>query len=432
MRILLVDDDPSIRAVIRRVLQRQLTLNIVECGNGLEALELLSQQRYGLVILDHLMPVLNGIDTLRAIRQSATLARTPVFMMTAIGDADMVERAAGFGVAEYILKPLRPGDLVERVTRLIRAHELSDTDSMPGAPTVFQPLELSPESAVLIADGSPEFRHFFRRAVTSLCQVREADSGIAAFRAALDDPAKALFIGSDLGVFTGDLLAQHIRRNPRTDAVRVIAVMPPHQLRRVKKQSPYEAVILRTFVADLFKDGFMNLMRRPGRMSHLLGIVPDLKLLGIAAFEEALGALFHAAAIPRAPEARDTSKFAAAMLTIRFQEEGLPLLVELAANRRHAKKLADLLENPGADSSAEVALMGLLNRMAKSLSQEFQNQGLAVQVSAAAPRSRGPGERASQADDAVTIDFDVAGKGARVRLDLRLADDVGQDSPAVS
>src|SRR5690606_37440419 len=214
--------------------------------------------------------------------------------------------AAGYGVAEYILKPIRPGDLVERVTRLIRAHELSDLDASPGSPTVFQPLALSPGSPVLIADGSPEFRHFFRRAVASLCQVREADSGIAAFRAALDDPPKAIFIGSDLGVFSGDLLAQHIRRNSRTDAVRVIAVMPPHQLRRVKKQSPHEAVILRTFVADLFKDGFMNLMRRPGRLSRLLGLVPDLKLLGIAAFEEALGALLHAAAIPRAPEAGDT------------------------------------------------------------------------------------------------------------------------------
>lgn len=423
MRILLVDDDPSVRAVIRRILRRRLNVEIVEASNGLEALELLSRQRYRLVILDHMMPVLNGIDTLRAIREAPALAGTVVIMSTAVGDAETVKRVAGYGVAEYILKPLRPGDLLERVTRIIQALELSDAETPRGARLQpFRPLELTPEASVLVADGSPEFRQFFRREIAAFCQVREAETGLDAFRACLAEPPAALFIGSDLGVFSGDQLAHHVRRETRTDAVRIVGVMPPNLLRRVKKQSPYEAIILRTFVSDLFRDGFQGLLRRPGRLSALLGMVPDLKLVAIAAFEEAVGASLRAAAIPRAPDARDASKFARAVLRLTFRRDRIPLLVALAVPRKSTRRQAGLAspQPDGPAQTGEALLVELLDRMGHSLAQEFAHQGLEVVVEQAVPGPASPAARVQQADDQITVDFDIAGKGLRVRLDLRL------------
>lgn len=423
MRILLVDDDSSLRAVIKRILQRELDVQVLECGNGLEALEMLTQHRIGLVILDYTMPVLNGVDTLRAIRESPVFSRMPVIMMTGAGDSGTVQRVVEYGVAEYILKPLRPARLIDRVARIMRTLEQADAPPPPGAAAVFQPLELSPDARVMIADGNREFREFFRRQVSRHCEVREADSGIAAYRSCLADPPRALFIGSELDVLSGELLAQQLRRASRTESVRLIGVMPPHLLRRAKKGSWYEAVIPRTFIADLFNDRFEALLRRPGRLSGLLALVPDLTLIGIASFEEALGSMLHAAAVPRVPTARDQAKKTCVEVRMGFRKEQIPLLVQLSAAQKALKRLSGLIATDSAGKEdSDAPLLGLVDRMAKSLLSELTHRGFEVEASEARAHSTPIHHDPEQADDAIAIEFDVAGKGVSIRLDLGLAD----------
>lgn len=428
MRMLLVDDEPAIRAVINRVLLRQFDLDIVECENGLEALELLTRERFGLVMLDCRMPVFDGLDTLRTIRASAVLSRMPVIMMTGVSDDGVVQRILECGVAAYVVKPLRPAQLLERVSRVLTT--IRETDSLPTTP-VFQPLELSAESSVMIADGSPEFRQFFQRRISSVCRVREADSGLMALRSCLTSPPTALFIGADLDVLSGELLAQKIRDSSRLDGIRLIGVMPPHLLRRARKGSPYEAVILRTFIPDLFLDGFGALLRRPGRLAGLLTTIPDLKLVGIAAFEEVLGSTLNAAAVPRVPKTRDNSKHACGEVTIRLGKDRTPLLVQLGLGHKHLKRLSSCLLKADVSwegDQAEAPLLELLSRIAKSLAQEFAHRTLDVEIGEVAPRSSlvRPIE---QPDDAISVEFDVAGTGLCLRLDMSLPDGYQSTDP---
>ncbi|HEX2028403.1 MAG TPA: response regulator [Nitriliruptorales bacterium] len=110
--ILVVDDDPGIRGVLEVALSDYRTLF---AEDGVEALELLARQRVDLILLDLMMPRLDGIETLRRIRGDARLRDIPVVLLTArVGEDDHL-RGYQAGADAYITKPFDPEDLVSVV-----------------------------------------------------------------------------------------------------------------------------------------------------------------------------------------------------------------------------------------------------------------------------------------------------------------------------
>ncbi len=81
MRILIADDEPGTRTVVRRILMRHFSCEVGEVDNGMDALERLGAAPHALLLLDVKMPALNGIETLRAIRGHASTSALPVVMM---------------------------------------------------------------------------------------------------------------------------------------------------------------------------------------------------------------------------------------------------------------------------------------------------------------------------------------------------------------
>ena len=108
--ILLVDDDPDCRMLVRDAISEcKVSNRIIEVGSGDEALELLSQNgpetRPGLIFLDIEMPGIDGLETLRRIRQRKELQDIPVVMMTGVSGEDEMKLAAKYGANSYTLKP---------------------------------------------------------------------------------------------------------------------------------------------------------------------------------------------------------------------------------------------------------------------------------------------------------------------------------------
>ncbi|RJQ72342.1 DNA-binding response regulator [Pseudonocardiaceae bacterium YIM PH 21723] len=117
MRVLVVDDEPAVRESIERSLRFEgYDVDLVE--NGAQALEFFTEQRADAVVLDVMMPVLDGISACRALR--ATGSRIPVLMLTArrtVGD-----RVAGLdaGADDYLVKPFALEELLARLRALLR------------------------------------------------------------------------------------------------------------------------------------------------------------------------------------------------------------------------------------------------------------------------------------------------------------------------
>lgn len=111
-RILVVDDDPGVRDVIELALDGY---ELFFAEDGLEALEVLERQQVDLVVLDVMMPRLDGVETLRRIRLGETTGDLPVVMLTArVGEDDHM-RGYQAGADAYLTKPFDPDDLVATV-----------------------------------------------------------------------------------------------------------------------------------------------------------------------------------------------------------------------------------------------------------------------------------------------------------------------------
>jgi DNA-binding response OmpR family regulator len=115
-RILVVDDDPDIRGLVRELLDRR-GFTVTEARDGQEALRAFFSERPDLVVLDVAMPVLDGWKTLERIRE---LSDVPVVMLTA--KADELEKTRGLraGADDYVTKPFGRQELLARVEALLR------------------------------------------------------------------------------------------------------------------------------------------------------------------------------------------------------------------------------------------------------------------------------------------------------------------------
>ncbi len=107
MRILIVEDVPLARLMLRRTLDRDLRCqDVEEAENGSVALQMLADKEFQLVILDLKLSVMDGVDVLRAIRSSPALASMPVAVLTDERDAAKVREVVSLGVSAYMVKPL--------------------------------------------------------------------------------------------------------------------------------------------------------------------------------------------------------------------------------------------------------------------------------------------------------------------------------------
>jgi len=118
-RILVVDDEPRMIRFIRMNLELEGYV-VSEAGDGVRALQQVRDTLPDLIILDVMMPELDGFETLRALREFSSV---PVLMLTARGEEDDRVRGLELGADDYVTKPFSPRELVSRVKAVLRRTE---------------------------------------------------------------------------------------------------------------------------------------------------------------------------------------------------------------------------------------------------------------------------------------------------------------------
>ena len=116
MTILIVDDEPRIRDFVSMNLELE-RYSVIEASNGLEALEQLRENLPDLIVMDVMMPEMDGFETLRHVREVSNI---PVIMLTVRqNDQDKIH-GLDLGADDYIAKPFNPGELLSRIRALLR------------------------------------------------------------------------------------------------------------------------------------------------------------------------------------------------------------------------------------------------------------------------------------------------------------------------
>ena len=113
--ILVVDDEPALLRLMEFVLAKQGHA-MLTATNGEEALEMIRSQRPDLIVLDIMMPKLDGYQVAEAIRADDDLKHTPIIMLSAKAQEEDIERGVAAGVDRYVTKPFSPDELATIVS----------------------------------------------------------------------------------------------------------------------------------------------------------------------------------------------------------------------------------------------------------------------------------------------------------------------------
>jgi DNA-binding response OmpR family regulator len=162
--ILVVDDDAKIVRLVRTYLERE-GFRVVTAADGPGALDAIETHEPALVVLDLMLPELDGRAVIRAVRRDETAGTTPILVLSARGTT--IDRIAGLedGADDYLPKPFSPAELVVRVKAILRravpggapsaAADAVATSSARGGPISHNGLVLDPERHEVTIDGRP-------------------------------------------------------------------------------------------------------------------------------------------------------------------------------------------------------------------------------------------------------------------------------------
>ncbi|MEX2294263.1 MAG: response regulator transcription factor [Acidimicrobiales bacterium] len=145
-RILAVEDDERIRAAVKLALEDE-GWTVAEAGNGEDALALFQQEPADVVLIDIMLPDIDGFEVCRAIRRTSDV---PIVMVTARDDTHDVVAGLEAGADDYLTKPFAPKELSARIRALLRRARTSEVSS----PHLrFGDLEIVPEEGVVRRNG---------------------------------------------------------------------------------------------------------------------------------------------------------------------------------------------------------------------------------------------------------------------------------------
>ncbi len=145
-RVLIIEDEADAAGVLEAYLKRD-GYDVAIASNGMTGLEQAQRWQPDLILLDVMLPVMNGTEVLAAIRRSGD---TPVIMVTAMGEAPDRIGALRYGADDYVVKPYNPGEVVARVQAVLRRTQQA---KVPDEKLCWAGLEVDPESLTAVVNG---------------------------------------------------------------------------------------------------------------------------------------------------------------------------------------------------------------------------------------------------------------------------------------
>jgi len=121
--VLVIDDSKALRRVVVKYLQNKFYCNIVECDNGKEGLQSVTDKKgnFHLVLCDLMMPVMDGLTFLKSLKSMPGMQNIPVIFLTAKNDKDTVTKCAKAGANDFIIKPYDLATIAKKLDKYLKS-----------------------------------------------------------------------------------------------------------------------------------------------------------------------------------------------------------------------------------------------------------------------------------------------------------------------
>jgi two-component system, chemotaxis family, chemotaxis protein CheY len=120
MRVMVVEDSTTMRSLIATTVEEIKGVEVIEAGNGFEALRILPQKSIDLIITDINMPDINGLEIIQFVKNNPNYQKIPVIVVTTEQAVEDRKKGLALGAAEYITKPFNPDALRKVVRRVMK------------------------------------------------------------------------------------------------------------------------------------------------------------------------------------------------------------------------------------------------------------------------------------------------------------------------
>jgi len=375
MHVLVCDDDASTRFAAKRLLEEHFGCVVHEAPDGAEALTMLAQQRFTFMLLDVDMPGLSGYDTLEEVRASDLTKALPVVVLSNERREHAIIKLMQLGVADYILKPIRPATFTSKLEAVLQNLPASMLNAIDAASIL-----IKPDAPALIADGNLDFRFFFANQVARYGPVIQCESGAAALAAFKRSPSGVVFIGSELGVVGGERLATKIRE-ARPSGVRIVRVTDLPQ--DVPMPSEYwDSVMKRTFLPATFREVIRPYVFVPGPLSAVTKMVPNLTDVIDGVTSNVFGTMFNAEVAKSKTDTPLVVAFSAVLDVSLLDKFSVRVGIHLpkAAAQGTAGNMLGMPGEELGDEDLESVAGELANLLSGRLHARFREKGLASTV----------------------------------------------------
>ncbi|MEK7519581.1 MAG: response regulator [Patescibacteria group bacterium] len=118
--ILIIEDDKFLRELISQKLNKE-GYKVIEAGDGEEGVKKLKEEKPDLILLDLILPGIDGFEVLTRVKEDASVAQIPVIILSNLGQVDDVERGLKLGAVDYLIKAhFTPGEIIEKIKNVLK------------------------------------------------------------------------------------------------------------------------------------------------------------------------------------------------------------------------------------------------------------------------------------------------------------------------
>jgi DNA-binding response OmpR family regulator len=220
-RVLVVDDDENVNMFISRLLVKKFKCEVAWAKNGLEALSMIKDFKPEVLFLDITMPVMNGIETLTALRSDSDTKTLPVIMLTAVSEKNIVAEIMRLGVFDYMLKPLIYDTTILRIKEIFDRIKKAEEERRITKPP--QPDYIPKDGEAIMTVGfDTELRKALHLKFEKYFNVIDTDNGVEAYKLFLSEKPTTILLSENIPLLNEIILSQKIRANSSRSVVKLI------------------------------------------------------------------------------------------------------------------------------------------------------------------------------------------------------------------
>ena len=256
--ILTVDDSRAVRMIVSKQV-RQFGFDVSEAEDGEQALALLAEAKFDLVVLDVTMPVMDGPTMLAALRERGD--QTPVLMLTSESKRSIVANLMKIGISDYILKPFKPEELQAKILKILKvdasagagaapSDDVAAAAPAPGAAVAVKSDGSKPFCDILVIDDMENVAKRFRQLIPDHLTMASALNGQSALALCRERVFRVVLIDSEMPDVDTASLSKSVRVLQPNAAFALLSLRTTNNVQAEARKIGIDTVVFKPFTSE--------------------------------------------------------------------------------------------------------------------------------------------------------------------------------------